>query len=223
MQKVIVVLLLFLIMSLASSAQSIEPKIENEENFVRRTNANFGVKLGANYSTAYDEQGEAFQADSKLGLATGVFFSLPIGAYIDFQPEVLFSQKGYKAAGSLLGNPYLITRVGNYLDVPFFVAIRPLEKLILLAGPQYSYLLAQKNIYHTGKTTASQVAEFNNEQLRKNLLCFTIGADLNFYQLVFGVRAGWDLLNNLQHAETATPRYKNMWYQFTLGYRFLEY
>ena len=37
-----------------------------------------GLKFGANLSNVYDTEGEEFEADAKLGMATGLFITLPI-------------------------------------------------------------------------------------------------------------------------------------------------
>ena len=58
-----------------------------------------GLKVGANLSNVYDESGQDFVADAKSGLAAGVFLRLPLGKFIGLQPEVMFSQKGFKATG----------------------------------------------------------------------------------------------------------------------------
>ena len=60
---------------------------------------------------------------------------------------------------------------------------------------------------------------FSNDTLRKNIFGLTGGIDLNFNHLVAGLRAGWDVKNN-GDGTSDTPRYKNMLYQATLGYRF---
>jgi hypothetical protein len=51
----------------------------------------------------YDSQGEEFDADSKFGLAAGAFLQIPFGKYLGIQPEVLFSQKGFKRTGRMFG------------------------------------------------------------------------------------------------------------------------
>ena len=65
----------------------------------------FGMKAGANYSNVYDSKGEDFNADPKFGLAAGAFLSIPFGQYIGIQPEILFSQKGFKAQALCLEAP----------------------------------------------------------------------------------------------------------------------
>jgi hypothetical protein len=181
---------------------------------------NFGVKIGFNYSNVYDTEGEDFIADPKLGFATGIFIAIPLIDGLGIQPEVLFSQKGYKAKGNLLGSNYEITHTSNYIDVPLLIAIKPVEVFTILAGPQYSFLLSQKNKFKNGTTNIEQGNEFDNEGLRKNTLCFTGGFDINLNQLVISGRVGWDLLKNNTDGSRTTPRYKNTWYQVTLGRRF---
>lgn len=180
----------------------------------------FGLKIGTNYSNVYDSRGEDFVADAKFGLAGGAFVSIPIGSYFGIQPEVLFSQKGYKSTGSFLGSSYSMTRTTDYLDVPLLVAFKPIENVSILFGPQFSYLMKQKDDFTGGTITSTQEQSYTNDNYRKNTFCLTGGADLNVDHLVIGLRAGWDVENNNGDGTTTTPRYKNMWYQATIGYRF---
>jgi hypothetical protein len=99
-------------------------------------------------------------------------------------------------------------------------AIKPVEFLTILAGPQYSYLKKQLDVFGNATTTVDQETQFQNDNIRKNTLCFTGGADLNLNHIVIGARLGWDLLNNNGNGTTSTPRYKNVWYQATVGFRF---
>jgi len=89
-----------------------------------------------------------------------------------------------------------------------------------MAGPQYSYLLKQTDVFTNGSTSIAQEKEFENDNVRKNTLCFAGGMDINLKHIVLGVRAAWDVQNNNGDGSSTTPRYKNAWYQFTFGYRF---
>ncbi len=182
----------------------------------------FGAKIGANLSNVYDSQGEAFVASPKLGLASGVFLSIPIGKYIGIQPEIMFSQKGFKATGIILGNTYVFTRTTSYIDVPVLFAFKPAKFFTILAGPQYSYLLQQNDVFAIAATTIEQEKQFQNDNVRKNTLCVTGGIDVNHKHFVLSARAGWDLQNNNGNGTSVTPRYKNVWYQATIGYRFYK-
>lgn len=181
----------------------------------------FGLKIGGNYSNVYDSEGEDFSADGKFGLAAGGFLAIPIGKLIGIQPEVLFSQKGFKGTGKIGGVNYELTRTTNYLDVPIFLAVKPAPAFTLLAGPQFSYLLSQHDAfsYPNSGWTLVQNKEFDNDDARKNMLCLVGGFDVNIDHAVLSGRVGWDVQNNRADGSSSTPRYKNVWVQATIGFR----
>lgn len=185
-----------------------------------RDELQFGAKIGLNYANVYDSKGDQFNADAKFGLAAGVFLSIPIGTYLGVQPEVLFSQKGFKATGTILGAKYDFERTTNYLDVPLYFALKPSEFITILVGPQYSYLLSTKDVFVNGVTTIEQEQEFENDNIRKNTLGASVGLDITVDHFVIGARANWDLQENNGDGTSNTPRYKNRWLQATVGYRF---
>ena len=181
----------------------------------------FGLKAGTNFSNIYDSQGDTFDAESKFGLAGGVFMAIPIGKILGIQPEVLFSQKGYKQTGSFLGSTYELNRTTNYIDIPLLVSIKPVSNMTIQVGPQYSYLLKQNDVFANDLTSIQQQNEFKNDNIRKNTLCFIGGVDFNVNRVVIGTRAGWDVLNNSGDGTSTNPRYKNAWLQATIGFRIL--
>lgn len=193
---------------------------ENTTDF--RDKLTFGIKGGLNLSNVYDSKGEQFQHESKLGLAAGIALAIPIGKYFGLQPEALISQKGFKGKGVILGNTYNFTRTTTYLDVPLLFMLKPSEFITIVAGPQYSYLINQRDVFATASTSIEQQTEFVNDNIRKNMLCLTGGADINLKHIVLGVRAGWDIQNNNGDGTSNTPQYKNVWYQATVGYRFYK-
>ncbi len=180
----------------------------------------FGAKAGVNVSNVYDSQTEDFNAEAKVGFAGGAFLSIPLGKFLGVQPELLFSQKGFRAKGRIIATDYELTRTSNYIDVPLLLTLRPIPVLTIVAGPQYSYLISQKNVFKSAGATVAQTDEFENDDLRKNTLCFTGGLDITIQHVVLGLRGGWDLRNNSVNESSTTPRYKNTWLQATLGFRF---
>jgi hypothetical protein len=179
----------------------------------------FGVKAGFNASNVYDSKTTDFNADPKLGFAGGAFLSIPLGSFFGVQPEILFSQKGFKAKGKIIAADYELTRTTNYVDVPLLLTLRPISVLTIVAGPQYSYLISQKNVFKGVGATVAQTEEFDNDNLRKNTLCATAGVDINVKHVILGLRGGWDFQNNNGNGTSSTPRYKNTWVQATLGFR----
>jgi hypothetical protein len=178
-----------------------------------------GLKAGFNYANVWDEQGQDFEADPKVGFAGGAFIGIPLGDYAGFQPELLLSQKGFKGSGTLLGTGYSMTRTTTYLDIPLQLQIRPASFFTLLIGPQYSYLLRQKDVYTLGANSYAQKQEFDRDNIRKNILGFVVGADVNINHLVLSARFSWDFQTNNGDGSSSTPRYKNQWLQFTFGYK----
>jgi hypothetical protein len=212
MKKIVLIHAVILALTSIGMAQ------ENKTDF--RDKLTFGLKAGANYSNVYDSQGEEFQANAKFGAVAGAFLAIPFGKYIGIQPEVLFSQKGFQATGVILGKPYNFTRTTSYIDLPLLFALKPSEFLSVVGGPQFSYLVNQRDVFANATTSIEQETEFVNENPRKNTLSFVIGSDINLKHIVIGIRANWDVQNNNGDGTSTTPRYKNVWYQATIGYRF---
>jgi hypothetical protein len=211
MKKVILMIAFVAISATNSNAQS------TADN---RDVVSFGLKVGANYSNVYDSENQDFVADSKFGFAGGAFVAIPFGKFIGIQPEILYSQKGFKSTGTYLGSTYSMTRTTDFIDVPLLFAVKPIGELTLLFGPQFSYLMKQKDEFTGGTISSTQQQEFDNNDITKNIMGLTGGADINVDNLVFGLRAGWDIKTNEGDGNSSTPRYKNMWYQATVGYRF---
>jgi len=178
-----------------------------------------GAKAGVNVSNVYDQKGENFVADPKLGFAGGGFIAIPIGKYLGIQPEVMFSQKGYQSTGTMLGSNYSDTRTTSYLDIPLQLQFKPVTFLTFLGGVQYSYLLHQKDIYAYGLNSLAQQQEFNNDNARKNIFGAVFGIDANIDHFLISGKACWDLQNNTGNGSSYTPRYKNIWFQLTVGFR----
>jgi len=194
-------------------------KAQDAADIDARTKFAFGLKAGVNRSNVYDASGQNFIANPIMGFAGGVFLGIPIGKYFGVQPEVLFSQKGYKSSGTLLGFTYSDTRTTNYIDIPLQLQFKPFEILSILGGVQYSYLLHQNDVYAFGANSTAQDQEFKNDNARKNIFGAVFGADLTIDHFVISAKACWDLQNNAGDGSSYTPRYKNVWLQATVGFR----
>lgn len=179
----------------------------------------FGAKVGANYSNVYDSEGQEYKADGKIGLAAGAFLSIPIGTYFGIQPELLFSQKGYQATGSVFGSEVSFTRTSNYIDVPIFFTVKPDDMVTIMIGPQYSYLINQKDVFVNPISNVVVEEDFATDNIRKNTLCLVTGFDVNLDRFVIGARVGWDLFNNNGDGTSTTPNNKNVYGQATVGFR----
>jgi hypothetical protein len=180
----------------------------------------FGIKAGINVSSLYDTKGENFSYNSKLGFAGGIFLGLPFGRYLGFQPELIYSQKGYKGTGSITLVDYQYTRNMDFLDIPLQLQIKPSRYLTILAGPEYSFLLHKKLNFNSGDITVQQQTDIQNNNIRKNTFGVIGGLDINILPLVISGRVGWDLQRNNGDGTSSNPRFRNFWFQTTLGLSF---
>ena len=100
--------------------------------------------------------------------------------------------------------------------------MKPSEFITLLAGPQFSYLVNQRDVFANSATSFAQEQEFNNDNIRKNIFGVVGGLDINLKHIVLGARVAWDVQNNNGDGTASTPRYKNVWFQGTIGYSFYK-
>ncbi len=184
-----------------------------------RENFKFGVKAGINLSNVYDEENDELVADGKVGFAGGAFIAIPFGKFIGIQPEILYSEKGFKAEGSFLGADYEFTRKTSHLDIPVHLQIKPTENLSLLVGPQFSYLLSTETEFNDNSVGSEE--DINDDNYKKGVFGVSAGVDFNVDQFVISARAAWDLSKTDSDGEESSLRYKNQVIQFTVGYTFL--
>ncbi|NML63998.1 PorT family protein [Hymenobacter sp. RP-2-7] len=107
----------------------------------------FGLKAGANLSNLSGNLTNQDQYKNRFGFQGGVMLNIGLvdKDFFSIQPEVLYSQKGFRYADqsfTVLGNTY--RNSGNvrydYLDVPVLLKIKT-QGVFFEAGPQYSYLM----------------------------------------------------------------------------------
>jgi len=204
-----------LIAALMFVSGNINAQDKDDENKIR-----LGIKAGLNYSNIYDERSNDYVADGKMGFAGGVFVSIPIGEFLGVQPEFLLSQKGFKASGAIAGFDYEMMRTTTYIDVPLMISLRPMPFLSIVLGPQYSFLISQKDDFLSTLGSFEVEQEFENDNIRKNIMGVVGGVDINIKHIVLSARMGWDMMTNRGDGTSTTPRYKNVWVQGTIGFRF---
>lgn len=186
----------------------------------------FGIKAGLNISNIYDEENNDYVAESKPGFFAGAFVSVPFNQLFGLQPEINYSQKGFKADGvfddgGLFETNYEFERTASYLDIPLLIQIKPTKWLTFLAGPQYSYLLDIKDDYDFGDSSFGTEPDIEDDDYEKNNFGVVVGAEANYKGFFFTARGGFDLSKTDSNGNTDdSPRYKNQVVQFGLGYTF---
>jgi hypothetical protein len=206
---VFLILSMFLLSPVLSNAQN--ETVDNREKL------QLGIMAGAAFSNVWDERGDDFIADGKVGAVAGIVLSIPIGMYLGFQPEAVFIQKGFKGDARYEGTPFSLTRTTNHLDFPLQLKFKPAKNFSLLGGPYYSFLLSKKDEMDIGNLTIVQQEYIRNDKIQDNVYGLIFGAEANFNAVTITGKAGWDLKQNNDDGSTTLPRYKNQWVQLTLG------
>lgn len=115
--------------------------------------AQIGVKLGANLSNLAGNLKDQDVYKNKIGFVGGLTYNIPLSSdnFVSVQPELLYSQKGYKLADRPYANPGGQPGVQegkvnySYLDLPVLLKINA-GPIFFEAGPQVSYLLSVKDV-----------------------------------------------------------------------------
>ena len=105
-----------------------------------------GIKLGLNYTNATGA--DVKDAKAVLGLAAGGFMTYSFTDMWAVQPEILYSQKGYKYEASIFGITVASSVATTYLDIPILARLNiPTEgtvKPFIVLGPSIGILLSAK-------------------------------------------------------------------------------
>jgi hypothetical protein len=104
--------------------------------FCTAQNFNGGLRLGLCGSQV---NGDALTGFNKAGLLGGVFVNRQFGEKIKLQLELLYIQKGSRKPLDDL-NTFYRMRV-TYIEVPFVMRYKILNKLELVAGPSFGTLI----------------------------------------------------------------------------------
>lgn len=205
-----------------SAQETITPSADDDN----RDQFGFGIKAGLNIANIYDEENNDYVAESKPGFFAGAFVSAPLGTLFGLQPEINYSQKGFKSSGTfaddtLLETDYEFERTASYLDIPVLVQIKPTKFLTFLVGPQYSYLLDVKDDLDFGDASIENEQELDDDDYKRNMFGIVVGAEANYKGFFFTARGGFDLTKTESDGDIDdSPRYKNQVIQFGLGYTF---
>lgn len=111
-----------------------------------------GLKAGASLTnlTGADAKG----ADNLFGFHAGVFANVGLTRLFAFQPEFIYSQKGYT-----LRNVADYSQRLHYLDVPLAFHVNT-GGLFFEAGPQVGFLISAKS--RNGSVTTANTASYNS-------------------------------------------------------------
>ncbi|AUC85765.1 hypothetical protein CW731_10910 [Polaribacter sp. ALD11] len=110
----------------------------------RKNKATAGIKGGYNLSSvSFDGTSET----SKLhGFHVGIYGESYIGKYLSIQPEILYSQQGYK----IVDDSGTYTQKLDYINIPLMLKLYPVKSFFLEAGPQIGFSISHKETFDSG-------------------------------------------------------------------------
>lgn len=166
---------------------------------VANAQSGLGIRVGANLSNVEGDFQNEDLFENKLGFHAGLTYNIPIvGEFFSVQPELLYSNKGYKNGEEeytipLINDTY--RREGktnmNYLDLPILAKIKA-GPIYFEAGPQASYLLSVNNeteLYRNDELQSSETSEVDRDDMKKFEIGYAAGLGLTTSKgLSIGVR-----------------------------------
>jgi len=178
-----------------------------------------GIRAGANFASMVEEGGD-FDNEMKPGFAAGGFVEIPIVNFLSIQPELWYSQKGYKSTNTILGREYQYKAKLNYVDLPVLLKLKPTQQVGIVVGPQISWLTSSDYKFETPEGEFEQSYDYDNSNLRNNVLGGVVGLEYTSGHFVAGARYSLDFQQNDEDGNTNTPRFKNQVIGLSVGYRF---
>jgi hypothetical protein len=107
----------------------------------RKNKATAGIKGGYNLSSVIIDG--ASQTTKLHGFHLGIYGESYIGKYFSVQPEILYSQQGYKNTDE----DGTFTQKIDYINIPLMLKFYPVKSFFLEAGPQVGFSISHKETY----------------------------------------------------------------------------
>ena len=108
---------------------------------VFKKKATAGIKGGYNLSSVIIDG--ASQTTKLHGFHIGVYGESYIWKYFSVQPEIIYSQQGYKTTNE----EGTFTQKIEYVNIPLMVKFYPVKSFFLEAGPQVGFSISHKETY----------------------------------------------------------------------------
>lgn len=178
------------------------------------------VRAGANFSNIIKTGDSNFSTDFKPGFHAGLGIDIPIVPALSFAPEILYSQKGYKADySSVLGGETKYSVTTNFIDVPILAKFKS-GGFNLHLGPQVSFLTSTTESWDSGSQQYRETVKEDNSNLKKSIISGVVGLGIDVSPRVsFIGRYALDFQKNNENGTSETPEYKNQVIQVGLGVR----
>lgn len=120
----------------------------------RKNSASAGIKGGYNLSSvSFDGTSET---SNLHGFHIGIYGESYVGKHIAIQPEILYSQQGYK----IVDENGTYTQKLEYINVPVMLKMYPVKSFFIEAGPQIGFSISHKETFDAGFVLYDTEQEF---------------------------------------------------------------
>jgi hypothetical protein len=168
----------------------------------------FGLTGGLNLANTVDAYNSNYSTGTIAGFNAGVYFDVPLAYPVSFEPEVLYSQKGF--SGQLDGGGNFTSRSG-FIDVPLLAKFHLTPGFNFLVGPQISFLTSTTNTYHDIDATTQDNYNFNGNNT-------VVGVSFDINPLV-ELRARYTIDLTSNNGNQYYGDYRNQVFQIGIGFR----
>ncbi|TKC05072.1 porin family protein [Pedobacter frigoris] len=180
----------------------------------------FGIRAGANLMKMgkFQFADQYYSTDSKVGFQAGIYADLPMGGGFAFLPEISYVQKGAKLEATVAGNTGTFDATVSYLDIPVLIGYKATPELTVFAGPQVSFLLAQKSTIKANNDPQTETT--STENFSKSLAGGAIGLG---YSITPNININGRYSMDFQKAlkdNVNQDKIKNSGFALSLGYTF---
>lgn len=110
----------------------------------------FGAKAGVNFAS---QGGDVEDVNSRTGFHVGAVAEFKFTEQFSLQPELVYSQQGYKVEGEDFGVSYEGTSKLDYINIPIMAKYYLFEGFSLHAGPQVGFNISAKGESEVGGET----------------------------------------------------------------------
>ena len=173
-----------------------------------------GITGGLNIANTINAYNQNYSTGAITGYNAGLFLDIPLFYPMSFEPEVLYSQKGFAAVTSD-GN---FTQRSNYIDIPLLAKFHLSPTFNLLIGPQVSFPVSTTNTYDNGFVVTNE--QYYNTYGSGTILDGVAGVSFDLSPDVeLRARYTIDLQQNQQNASYGGD-YRNQVWQIGLGFKF---
>jgi opacity protein-like surface antigen len=188
------------------------PERRNDDDFNR---VKVGITGGLNVANQVSSYNGSYSTGTIAGFNAGLYLDVPLIYPLSFEPEVLYSQKGFSANDN--GDHF--TSRQNFIDVPLLAKFHLTPGFNFLIGPQLSFLSSTTNTESSGFTLISQ--DHTNYSGANTFLDGVIGVSFDLNRNVeLRARYTIDFNATSPYGETFVPDYRNQVWQIGLGINF---